>query len=73
MDAVEMQNKFDNLVENDFIEIAESASDDVMKGKVKQQNFVNISYPDIMIYARLLFLNTNFCEWNIKMALKLSL
>ena len=46
----EMQKKFDNLLEEDFIEIAECAIESVMKGKVNKKILVNISTPDVMMF-----------------------
>lgn len=45
-----MQNKFDNLTQTDFIEIAESAAESVMNGKVSKEILVNLSSPDVMIF-----------------------
>ena len=50
MVSVEMQNKFDNLNENDFIEIAQSAAESVMEGKVNEKILVNLSSPDVMMF-----------------------
>ena len=50
MVSAEMQNKFDNLVENDFIEIAQSAVESVMEGKVSEKILVNLSSPDVMMF-----------------------
>ena len=50
MISAEMQQKFNNLTENDFIEIAESAADSVMNGKVSKEILVNLSSPDVMIF-----------------------
>lgn len=50
MVSAEMQNKFDNLTQTDFIEIAESAAESVMNGKVSKEILVNLSSPDVMIF-----------------------
>ena len=50
MVSAEMQNKFDNLNENDFIEIAQSAAESVMEGKVNKKILVNLSSPDVMMF-----------------------
>jgi mitochondrial fission protein ELM1 len=50
MVSAEMQNKFDNLNQNDFIEIAQSAAESVMEGKVSEKILVNLSSPDVMIF-----------------------
>ena len=50
MVSAEMQNKFDNLNENDFIEIAQSAAESVMEGKVNEKILVNLSSPDVMMF-----------------------
>ena len=50
MVSAEMQNKFDNLNENDFIEIAQSAAESVMEGKVSEKILVNLSSPDVMMF-----------------------
>ena len=50
MVSVEMQNKFDNLTQKDFMEIAQSAAESVMDGKVSKEILVNLSSPDCMIF-----------------------
>ena len=50
MVSAEMQNKFDNLDQNDFLEIAESAAESVMDGKVSKKILVNLSNLDTMIF-----------------------
>ena len=45
-----MQNKFDNLVENDFMEIAQSAAEAVIQERVNKSVLVNLSSPDTMIF-----------------------
>lgn len=50
MVSAEMQNKFDNLDQKDFLEIAESATESVMDGKVSDKILVNLSSPDIMMF-----------------------
>tara|TARA_Y100000817_G_C16818202_1_gene527641 strand:- start:388 stop:624 length:237 start_codon:yes stop_codon:yes gene_type:complete len=50
MVSTEMQEKFDTLTEKDFIEIATSAVDSVMNGKVSKKILVNLSSPDCMIF-----------------------
>ena len=50
MVSAEMQNKFDNLDQNDFIEIAQSAAESVMEGKVSEKILVNLSSPDVMMF-----------------------
>ena len=50
----ELQKKFDNLYEDDFLKIAESAVESVMDGKVSQNILVNLSSPDIMIFDPIL-------------------
>lgn len=48
--SVDMQNKFDNLNQEDFLKIAENAVDSVMMGKVSKEILVNLSSPDVMIF-----------------------
>jgi len=50
MVSAEMQNKFDNLTQDDFMEIAQSAAESVMGGKVSKEILVNLSSPDCMIF-----------------------
>ena len=50
MSLAEIQPKFDNLKEEDFVEIAESAAESVEKGKVTKEVLVNLSSPDCMIF-----------------------
>lgn len=50
MITVEMQEKFVNLTQNDFMKIAESAAESVMNGKVSKEILVNLSSPDVMIF-----------------------
>ena len=50
MITAEMQQKFVNLTQNDFIKIAESAAESVMNGKVSKEILVNLSSPDVMIF-----------------------
>ena len=45
-----MQNKFDNLDEKDFMDIAQSAAEAVMEDKVSEKILVNLSSPDVMIF-----------------------
>ncbi len=50
MVSAEMQQKFDNLNENDFMEIAQSAAEAVIQERVKNKVLVNLSSPDAMIF-----------------------
>ena len=50
MITAEMQEKFVNLTQNDFMKIAESAAESVMNGKVSKEILVNLSSPDVMIF-----------------------
>ena len=50
MITAEMQEKFVNLTQNDFMKIAESAAESVMHGKVSKEILVNLSSPDVMIF-----------------------
>ena len=50
MITAEMQQKFVNLTQNDFMKIAESAAESVMNGKVSKEILVNLSSPDVMIF-----------------------
>lgn len=50
MVSTEMQQKFDNLNENDFMEIAKSAAEAVIQERVKNKVLVNLSSPDTMIF-----------------------
>lgn len=50
MVSAEMQNKFNTLTQKDFMEIAQSAAESVMKGKVSKEILVNLSSPDCMIF-----------------------
>lgn len=50
MVSAEMQNKFNTLTQKDFMEIAQSAAESVMKGKVSKEILVNLSSPDYMIF-----------------------
>jgi len=50
MVSVEMRNKFDNLVEKDFMDIAQSAAEAVIQERVKHSVLVYLSNPDVMIF-----------------------
>ena len=50
MITAEMQERFVNLTQNDFMKIAESAAESVMNGKVSKEILVNLSSPDVMIF-----------------------
>ena len=45
-----MQNKFDNLVEKDFMDIAQSAAEAVIQERINKSVLVNLSSPDTMIF-----------------------
>ena len=49
MVSADMQQKFDTLTEDDFMEIAQSAAESVMAGKVREKVLVNLSSPDTMM------------------------
>ena len=51
MVSVEMRNKFDNLVEKDFMDIAQSAAEAVIQERIKKHSvLVYLSNPDVMIF-----------------------
>lgn len=50
MVSAEMQNKFDNLVEKDFMDIAQSAAEAVIQERINKSVLVNLSSPDTMIF-----------------------
>lgn len=50
MVSTEMQQKFDDLNENDFMKIAQSAAEAVIQERVKKSVLVNLSSPDCMIF-----------------------
>ena len=50
MVSAEMQKKFDNLVEKDFMDIAQSAAEAVIQERVNKSVLVNLSSPDTMIF-----------------------
>ena len=45
-----LQETFDNLQMNDFVQIAEAAANAVSEGRVQKEVLVNLSTPDIMIF-----------------------
>lgn len=50
MISTEIQKKFDTLVEDDFMKIAQSAAEAVIQERVKKSVLVNLSSPDTMIF-----------------------
>ena len=44
-----LQNKYDNLTQNDFIEIVESVRGHI-RGKTKETILVNLSHPSIIVF-----------------------
>ena len=53
--TTELQKRFDELVEDDFLRIAESAVESVASGQVKEKILVNLSTPDIMMFDPVCF------------------
>lgn len=50
MVSAELRQKFDNLTEKDFMDIAQSAIEAVIQERVKKTVLVYLSNPEIMIY-----------------------